>query len=76
MKWRRVLSPRKASLQEDWILRGLTLHQLKDIIADVYVSKAKADARLLLTQHTGTVCALAGKPHKCAKCMKPPVMLI
>ncbi len=46
MRWRRALSPRKASLpHEDWVLRGLTLHQLKDIITDIYASKAKADAR-------------------------------
>lgn len=45
VRWRRALSPRKASLQEDWVLRGLTLHQLKDIITDIYASKAKADAR-------------------------------
>ncbi|KAL0019436.1 hypothetical protein WJX79_008265 [Trebouxia sp. C0005] len=46
LRWRRVLSPRKASLpHEDWVLRGLTLHQLKDIITDIYASKVKADAR-------------------------------
>ena len=46
LRWRRALSPRKASLpHEDWVLRGLTLHQLKDIITDVYASKAKADVR-------------------------------
>ena len=50
LKWRRVLSPRsgsprKSALQEDWIMRGLTLHQLKVIISDVYASKAKSDAR-------------------------------
>ena len=45
VRWRRALSPRKGSLQEDWVLRGLTLHQLKDIITDIYASKAKADTR-------------------------------
>ena len=45
LRWRRALSPRKSSLQEDWVLRGLTLHQLKDIITDIYASKAKADSR-------------------------------
>ncbi|KAL3158548.1 hypothetical protein ABBQ38_010768 [Trebouxia sp. C0009 RCD-2024] len=45
LRWMRALSPRKASLQEEWVLRGLTLHQLKDIITDVYASKSKADAR-------------------------------
>ena len=46
VRWRRALSPRKASLpHEDWVLRGLTLHQLKDIMTDIYASKAKADAR-------------------------------
>ena len=45
LRWRRALSPRKSSLQEEWVLRGLTLHQLKDIITDIYASKNKADAR-------------------------------
>ena len=45
MRWRRALSPRKAARQEEWVLRGLSLHQLKDIITDIYASKAKADAR-------------------------------
>lgn len=45
LRWRRALSPRKSSLQEEWVLRGLTLHQLKDIITDIYASKHKADAR-------------------------------
>ena len=45
LRWRRALSPRKSSLQEEWVLRGLTLHQLKDIITDIYASKSKADAR-------------------------------
>ena len=47
LRWRRALSPRKSSLQEDWVLRGLTLHQLKDIITDIYASKAKADLRYM-----------------------------
>ena len=34
-------------MQEDWALRGLTLHQLKDIITDIYASKFKADVRYL-----------------------------
>ena len=45
LRWRRALSPRKSSLQEEWVLRGLTLHQLKDIITDIYAAKSKADAR-------------------------------
>lgn len=45
LRWRRALSPRKSSLQEEWVLRGLTLHQLKDIITDIYASKGKADTR-------------------------------
>ena len=45
LRWRRALSPRKSSLQEEWVLRGLTLHQLKDIITDIYASKSKADVR-------------------------------
>lgn len=45
LRWRFALSPRKSSLQEEWVLRGLTLHQLKDIITDIYASKTKADTR-------------------------------
>ena len=32
-------------MQEEWVLRGLTLHQLKDIITEIYASKSKADTR-------------------------------
>ena len=66
LKWRRVLSPRigsprNSAMQEDWIMRGLTLHQLKDIISDVYASKAKSDARcpLQLTQSIAYLASLA-----------------
>lgn len=45
LRWMRALSPRRAGLQEEWVLRGLTLHQLKDLITNVYASKSKADAR-------------------------------
>ena len=45
LRWRRALSPRKSAMQEEWVLRGLTLHQLKDIIIEIYASKSKADAR-------------------------------
>jgi hypothetical protein len=67
VRWRRALSPRKASLpHEDWVLRGLTLHQLKDIMTDIYASKAKADAR---SGPTSTpVKPLADKTLRLVKC--------
>lgn len=63
LRWRRALSPRKSSLQEDWVLRGLTLHQLKDIITDIYASKAKADSRQAQPFHLGVACYAS---HTCS----------
>ena len=65
LRWRRALSPRKSSLQEDWVLRGLTLHQLKDIITDIYASKAKADSRQAQPFHFGS-CLLCLPHMQCA----------
>ena len=77
LKWRRVLSPRSGSprnsaMQEDWIMRGLTLHQLKDIISDVYGSKAKSDARCALKSACSIAPlespALMFSPGQCNNC--------